>query len=180
MAKKSLKSSEFLIGAASVSGAAILAACAPQVVEKVVQQTVVVEKNVQQTVEVPVEQTVVVQAPAPAGPVVLTCAHAWEAAFEAHQEEFDNNFMKANPNIFIKRVNSEWSAHNQIVPTWAAAGELPDIIYVHGSRAFPWNKEGILITVQNYIETDKTFDVGGMWPEALNLPVQWQAVRHSL
>jgi multiple sugar transport system substrate-binding protein len=175
MAKKSLSRREFLIAAAGVSGAAILAACAPQVVEKTVQQTVevpvqqTVEVPVQQTVEVPVQQTVIVQAPAAAGPVVLTCAHAWEAAFINHQDDFDNNFMKANPNIFVKHINSDWSAHNQIVPTWAAAGELPDIIYVHGSRAFPWNKEGILITVDNYTASDTAFNVAGIWPEALKL-----------
>jgi multiple sugar transport system substrate-binding protein len=175
MVKKSLSRRQFLIGAASVSGAAILVACAPQVVEKTVQETVevpvqqTVEVPVQQTVQVPVQQTVIVTAPAPAGPVVLTCAHVWEAAFEAHQEEFDNNFMKDHPNIFIKRINSEYDSHNQIIPTWAAADELPDIIYVHGSRAYPWNQQGILITVDNYVTADTAFDVAGIWPEALKL-----------
>jgi multiple sugar transport system substrate-binding protein len=163
MAKKQLSRREFLVGAAGAGGAALLAACAPQVIEKTV------EVPVEQTVVVEKEKTVVVEAPKGEETVVLTAAHAWEAAFEAHQEEFDNKWMEQNPNVFVKRVNSEWSNHNQIVPTWAAAGELPDIIYVHGSRAFPWNKEGIMISIDDYLAADAAFDVKGVWPEALRL-----------
>lgn len=163
MAKKQLSRREFLIGAVGAGGAALLAACQPKVIEKTV------EVPVEQTVVVEKEKTVVVEAPKGAETVVLTCAHAWEAAFEAHQEEFDNKWMESNPNVFVKRVNSEWSNHNQIVPTWAAAGELPDIIYVHGSRAFPWNHEGILIPVDDYIAADSSFDIAGVWEEALRL-----------
>jgi multiple sugar transport system substrate-binding protein len=150
----------FLSVAAGLGGTALLAACAPKVVEKEVvkKETVVVREK----------ETVVAEAPGQEM-VVLTCAHAWEAAFEAHQEKFDNQFMEKHPNIFIKRINSGWSEHNQIVPTWAAAGELPDIIYVHGSRAFPWNTEGILISIQEYVDNDAAFDVKGIWEEALKL-----------
>ncbi len=170
MGDKRVSRRDFLKRAALAGGAAVVAGCSPQVIEK----TVEVEKIVKETVAVEVEKevikeaTVVVQAPG-SEMVVLTAAHAWEAAFEAHQETFDNMFMEENPNIFIKRVNSGWSDHNQIVPTWAAANELPDIIYVHGSRAFPWNKEGIMIPIDNYLTVDTAFDVQGVWEEALKL-----------
>jgi multiple sugar transport system substrate-binding protein len=161
------------MGAATVGGAAVLAACAPaapqeaptaQVIEKQVTSVV------KETVVVQTEKTVVVQG-TPAAPdmVVLTTAHAWEAAFEAHQEEFDNKWTEKNSKVFIKRVNSGWSDHNKIVPTWAAAGELPDIIYVHGSRAFPWNQQGIMITIDDFVANDASFDIKGVFSEALRL-----------
>jgi multiple sugar transport system substrate-binding protein len=176
MATKHISRREFLGLAAGLGSAALLAACGPTPtpqtveVEKVV--TKEVEKVVKETVEVEkvVKETVVVQA-TPAGPqiTVLTVAHAWEAAFEATQEKWDNAFTEKHPDIFIKRVNSEWGAHNQIVPTWAAAGELPDIIYVHGSRALPWNHEGIMVSIQDFVDADAEFDVKGVWEEALKL-----------
>ncbi len=172
MTKKQMSRREFLLGAASVGGAALLAACAPQaaptpqVIEKEVQVTSIVKETVVQEVE----KTVVVQGtPPPPGTIVLSTAHAWEEAFMGHQVEFDNNWMAKNPNVVIKHVNSGWSDHNKIVPTWAAAGELPDIIYVHGSRAFPWNQQGIMISVDDFVANDAAFDIKGVWAEALRL-----------
>jgi multiple sugar transport system substrate-binding protein len=140
----------FMKRAMIASGALVAAACAPQTVQKA-------------------ESEGVGDKPASNEIIVLTAAHAWEAAFEAHQNKFDNMFNEKNPNIVLKRINSGWGEHNQIVPTWAAAGELPDLIYVHGGRAFPWNKEGILISIQNYVDVDNEFDIKGVWEEALRL-----------
>ncbi len=168
MANKPLSRREFLGAAAGLGGAAFLAACAqatPQVVEKVVTKEVEKQVTVKETVIVEVTSA----APAAPAMTILTIAHAWEAAFEATQEQWDNKFMEKHPDIFIKRINSDWNQHNQTVPTWAAAGQLPDIIYVHGSRAFPWNKEGIMVSIQDYVDADKAFDVAGVWEEALKL-----------
>ena len=55
------------------------------------------------------------------------------------------------------------------MPTWAAANTLPDIIYVHGRYAFPWNHEGILIPINDFIDKDAAFNVKGIWEEALRL-----------
>ncbi|GAB4423986.1 MAG: sugar ABC transporter substrate-binding protein [Anaerolineae bacterium] len=101
--------------------------------------------------------------------ITLTVAHAWETAFMPHQEEWDAQFMAANPDIKLSDINNTWGDHQTIVPTWAAAGQLPDVLYVHGSRAFPWSKEGLLINIQSYAEADEEFDVGGIWEEALRL-----------
>lgn len=102
--------------------------------------------------------------------VTLTTAHAWEAAFIDHQKEFDNNFKAKHPDIAdIQITNNTWADHNKIVPTWAAANTLPDIIYVHGRYAFPWNHEGILIPVSDFIDKDADFNIKGIWQEALRL-----------
>jgi multiple sugar transport system substrate-binding protein len=150
MGDKPLSRRDFMKRALIVGGAVAAVSCAPQAVQPAANEGVG-EK-------------------APANDIIiLTAAHAWEAAFEAHQNNFDNMFNEKNPNIVLKRINSGWSEHNQIVPTWAAANELPDLVYVHGSRAYPWNKEGIMISIQNYTEVDTAFDVKGVWEEALKL-----------
>ncbi|NOZ28042.1 MAG: sugar ABC transporter substrate-binding protein [Chloroflexi bacterium] len=150
MTAKRMTRREFLGFAAGLVGGAALAACAPPA-----------------------------GAPAPTGKeekpteapevTVLTTAHAWDIVFLEHQKKFDNMFMERHPDIQIKVTNNTWSEHNTIVPTWAAAGTLPDIIYVHGRYAFPWNFEGILVSVQNYVDSDEEFNVEGIWEEALRL-----------
>jgi multiple sugar transport system substrate-binding protein len=100
---------------------------------------------------------------------VLSFGHHWEAAFQSHQDEFDRNWLETHQDIEIKVTNNTWSDHNQIVPTWAAANTLPDIIYVHGRYAFPWNHEGIMVSIQDYVDSDTDFNVAGIWEEALRL-----------
>ena len=80
-------------------------------------------------------------AAASAEPVTLTFGHHWEAAFRPHQDEFDKKYIAEHPNTKIEITYNTWADHNQIVPTWAAAGTLPDVIYVHGRYARPWNHE---------------------------------------
>jgi len=166
MKGKKLSRRDFLhMGALTAAGAA-LAACAPAT-------PLVVEKEVPVTVEkevpVEVEKVVVVTVPAAAEVTLLTFGHHWDVTFRPRQEDWDNIFMERHPDIAIKRTNNTWAEHNAIVPTWAAAGKLPDIIYVHGAFAFPWNHEGIMVSIQDYVDTDAEFNVGGVWEEALRL-----------
>lgn len=101
--------------------------------------------------------------------VTLSFGHHWEAAFRPRQEEFDRRYAERHPGVRFEYTYNTWSEHNQIVPTWAAAGTLPDIIYVHGRYAFPWNHEGIMISTQDFIDNDPEFNVAGIWEEALRL-----------
>jgi multiple sugar transport system substrate-binding protein len=111
--------------------------------------------------------------------ITLTIGHHWDAPFKPVQDEWDANFMADNPDITIENIYNTWADHNTIVPTWAAAGELPDIIYVHGSRAYPWAREGILLNIQSYADADTEFDVDGIFPEALRL-YKYEDEIHSL
>lgn len=111
--------------------------------------------------------------------ITLSFGHHWEAAFQPVQAEFDKNYMEKHPNINITVTNNTWGDHNQIVPTWAAAGTLPDVIYVHGRYSFPWNYEGIVISIQDYIDNDPEFNVEGIWEEALRL-YRFNGNQHSL
>ena len=136
----------------------MLAACAPKVVEveKIVKETVVVEKVVEKQVQAP-------QA------TLLRVGHMWSIDFRGVQEEYDNDWMDAHSDVTIKRSYSTWADHNRLVPTWAAGGEMPDIIYVHGSYSFPWNKDGIMVSLEPYYSTDTEFNVDEIIPESKKL-----------
>ncbi len=152
MAEKRMTRREFLGFAAGLAGGAVLAACTPA------------------TPAAPAPEAKEEKPPEKAEEkIVLTFGRHWEAAFRPRQAEWDEKFMERHPNFEIKVTYNTWSEHNQIVPTWAAAGTLPDIIYVHGRYAFPWNFEGILISLQPFIDADPEFNIEGIWEEALKL-----------
>lgn len=116
----------------------------------------------------PTDERKVDRAPA-VDKVVLTVGHHWETAFRPLQEAFDQQYVAQHPEIAFQYIYNTWSEHNQLVPTWAAAKTLPDLIYVHGGRAFPWAFEGILVSLQDYVDQDEAFNVQGIWEEALRL-----------
>lgn len=107
--------------------------------------------------------------PAGQDAVTITFAVHWELSFQPVQEEWDAKYIAEHPNVTIEKIYNTWADHNAIVLTWAAAGELPDIVYVHGSRAVPWGKGEILLPLNSYIEADADFNVEGVFPEALRL-----------
>jgi len=100
---------------------------------------------------------------------LLSFGQTWDAAFRPVQEEFDANWLAEHPDVEIEAVYSTWADHNNTVPVWAAAGTLPDIIYVHGSRVAPWAAEGIITSIQSFVDADPEFEVEGIWEEALRL-----------
>jgi multiple sugar transport system substrate-binding protein len=102
-------------------------------------------------------------------PTEVSIAYHWEAAFRPSQEAWEAKFLERHPEITIKPIFNTWADHNNLVPTWAAAGTLPDMLYVHGSRAAPWAAENILTSVQSYVDADTEFNVDGIWPEAMRL-----------
>ncbi len=99
----------------------------------------------------------------------LSLGLTWEAAFRPTQDEFDKNFMDKHPDITLNKQYNTWGDHQTIVPTWAAAGTLPDIVYVHGSRGAPWTAEGIITDIDDLANGDAEFNVSDIWEEALRL-----------
>lgn len=117
---------------------------------------------------------------APAGEVTeVSLGLTWGASFQPRQAEFNDMFMERNPDISLEVIYNTWGDHNNVVPTWAAADELPDVIYVHGSYAFPWAFEGISVPIDSYTESDEEFDVAGIWEEALRL-YRFQGATHAI
>lgn len=102
--------------------------------------------------------------------VELQMAFTWEAAFQPVQEEFNKKFMERHPNIKIKSTYNTWADHNRVVPTWAAAKTLPDVIHVHGAYIQPWIKLGAFRSLEPYLKQDREFDFpNDFWPEPLKL-----------
>lgn len=99
----------------------------------------------------------------------LTMALTWGAEFRPTQDEFDAGFMDRNPNITVDKQYNTWGDHQTQIPTWAAAGILPDIVYTHGTRAAPWAAEGINTNIDDIVMGDAEFNVGDIWDEALTL-----------
>lgn len=99
----------------------------------------------------------------------VTMALTWGAEFRPTQDEFDANFMDRHPDIVIDKQYSTWPDHQTVIPTWAAAGILPDIVYTHGTRAAPWAAEEINKNIDDLATGDVEFNVDDIWDEALNL-----------
>jgi len=156
---------KFLQWSAGVAGMAALAACAPPAAAPAA---------------APAGGEAAAPAAAPAAEMItLTTGHAWEAAFQPHQAEFDRLYSESHPGVTVEMTNNTWGDHQKVVPTWAAANTLPDIVYVHGSRAFPWAFEGITIPTQDYIASDEAFDVASIWEESLSL-YRFRGVQHAI
>lgn len=111
--------------------------------------------------------------------ITLTLALHWEPSFQPTQEAFDAAFMERHPEIKIETIYNTWADHNAIVPTWAAAGELPDIVYTHGSRATPWAAGEICSNLDSYIEATPDFNVDGIFPVALE-QYQYEGSQYAL
>lgn len=111
--------------------------------------------------------------------VVLSIGLTWGATFQPVQAEFNDNFMEEHPHIELDVVYNTWADHNNVVPTWAAASQLPDLIYVHGSRGFPWAFEGITVPLDEYANNDEEFNIEGVWEEALRL-YRFQGEQHGI
>jgi multiple sugar transport system substrate-binding protein len=153
MQANQLSRRQFLhLAGAGVASAALLAACAPV------------------PAGAPAAAGGEAGAAAPAAAqTVLTFGHHWDAAFRPRQDEFDQKWLAEHPDVKIEITYNTWSEHNQIVPTWAAAGTMPDVLYVHGRYSRPWNFEGILVSTQDYIDADADFNISDIWDESLRL-----------
>lgn len=155
MAEKRLTRREAirLLGATAATG--VLAACQPQVLEKVVRETVEVEKVVRETVPVEklVKETVVV-APTAARdalnlpnaatgipyevkpqindgkPIKLTY---WEwAGFRAvYEKKWAQEYMSIYPNVTIEITTVPWDEYWTKIFTNVPAGQGPDLFHFH-------------------------------------------------
>ncbi|NPV08513.1 MAG: sugar ABC transporter substrate-binding protein [Anaerolineae bacterium] len=155
-----------LLASAAAAGGGLLAACAatPQVVEKVVEQTVVVKETVVVEKEVP----------AAAGqPVIMTAHFTWSPVYEPRIKEWNDRFMEANPGIAVAIVWEPWSEWQTKILTLAAAGQMPELVAVHISRAQVLSKQGAILPLDEWIAADPEFDVGDYYPASLEM-FTWQ------
>jgi ABC-type glycerol-3-phosphate transport system substrate-binding protein len=152
MATQDISRRRFLKGLVAVTGGAALAACAaptPQVIEKVVKETVVVqgtpqvvEKQVTQVVEKQVVQTQVVEKqvtaapPTKAAPTEVRVSHWWPQNW--HSRWFP--IVQEQANVKIKEEIYPFGEYNAKLLTQVAAGTAPDVIQLdqgHNGNFFP-------------------------------------------
>ncbi len=133
--------------------ALILAACSqatptPEVIEKIVEKTVVVEK----TVEVPVKETVVVEktvvVEVTPEPTEKTVVEFWTTDNEEKRvdvyETVAKKYMAEHPDVEIRIVPIEEGGISQRIATARAANRLPDIVRMGVERVSAFAADGIL------------------------------------
>jgi multiple sugar transport system substrate-binding protein len=179
MSKTRLSRRAFMQASAGAAAGALLAACQPQVIEKEVEVTrqVEVEKEVEvtQVVETEVEvEKIVTATPLPCEVVELRCTHAWPADQWARQVEFDEVFNQENPCVNVTGENYPWGDTVAKLTTLAAAGTLPDLIYVHYSWAQRFIMDRMILNVQPYLDTDPSFWDLDDWVEPALMSYRWQ------
>ncbi|MGI6377320.1 MAG: extracellular solute-binding protein [Anaerolineae bacterium] len=175
--------------AAALGGAGILAAaCQPEVVEKIVKETVmvegeaqVIEKVVKETVVVEVEKEVAAQ-PAPQGPVSVVfarffgeCADEYEGITEISQgrgecgiiQVITNAWNAEHPDQHVETMVVGWGEHYQRLAAGLAAGETADIAIMHGAFLPNYAGRGLLFPLDDMV-TNTSIDVNDYLPTALD------------
>lgn len=99
--------------------------------------------------------------------VGITVAHAWDAVFMETQKKFDQDFMQRHPNIQVTAENTPWGEFLTKYLTQAAAGTLPDIIYLQFAWAQKWIQQGSLIALDDHIKQQKDFNIEDFTPPSM-------------
>jgi len=154
MSGKRMTRREMLRLAALGTVGAVAAACGatptPEVVEKIVKETVVVEKEV------------IKEAP-PKEPVTLQANIAFTQSDYGLQYEIVQKwrdiFQQTYPWITVNIAFVDWQEHHDKMLVLAAAGELPDFIEVQASRSLLWIIEGVFLPVDEYTDADPDFNM---------------------
>ncbi len=157
----------------AIGGAGVLAACGatptPQVVEKVVKETVVVtqevEKVVKETVEV--QTTVVVEKEITAAPSSLSGAiKMWvfpmgendtESIWNPLTARFRQSYPDVQPNIELL----PWGGRREKMLTAFAAGEPPDLAYVNTDTLSLFGTNDVLVPLNDIIPQETWDDLYG-------------------
>jgi multiple sugar transport system substrate-binding protein len=153
METKRLSRREFLTLAGAASGAALLAACQPQVVK----ETVEVEKVV--------KETVVVQAtPAPEEMVEITFM-GWGATEEdTGVRSAITVFQGAEPNIKVTWLHTPEN-YAQKMLAMVAAGTPPDTAFVGSGDYTTYCRDGLLLDITDMLKADPVVGAPGYFIE---------------
>jgi len=162
---------------AGFGGTALLAACTPQVVEKIVKETVVVEKSVEKVVEKTVvveksvekvvKETVVVQAGNDIFKGDLLLWHPWGTGYEGGALPFVHqvaDFMTLHPEVKMTNV---YDATRDKYLAAIAAGNPPDLLVVDAPNIPTLGQRGALMALDPFIDRDN-WDMTQYWPMAVD------------
>jgi len=147
---QTLNRRQFLKVSAGSAAAILLAACAPQPATQP-------SAPAEEPTVAPGAAEEGAPAAAPAKVVELRVSHAWPADQWARQVEFDEIFNQEHPDIHVTGENYPWGDTVAKLTALAAAGTLPDVIYVHYSWAQRFIMDGMIRNVQPYLDNDPEF-----------------------
>jgi multiple sugar transport system substrate-binding protein len=166
MEKRSLNRRDFLRLSAAAAAGVIVAGCGPaptpQVVEKVVKETVVVE-GTPQVVEKVVKETVVVQAtPPPAAVAEITYLDidetgAGDAAFKVYTDQVIAPFNDQNSTIKVNFQAGQGQWSDALVAS-IAAGNAPDIFVTYIGVARKIMEAGQMLPLQEHFTEEELQD----------------------
>ncbi|MHB0859615.1 MAG: ABC transporter substrate-binding protein [Anaerolineae bacterium] len=146
------------------ASATILAACQPQVVEKIVKETVEVEKIVETEVEKIVEQTVVVEVEAGPAKAALEgqVGVLWGISYEHHVKAYERcaNLFKEQTGAEMK-IEPEAGADKFIAAL--AAGTAPDIECLMGKLLTPLLIRNVVASVDETVFAPMGVDASDKW-----------------
>jgi multiple sugar transport system substrate-binding protein len=103
----------------------------------------------------------------PTEKVTISVAHAWDATFFERQKQFDELFMKRHPNIEVKAENTPWGEFRQKYVAQAAGNALPDLLYCQFSWSQELIKQGLFVSLDDYIAAEKDINLADFTPPSL-------------
>ena len=164
--RKTATRREFLKGLAMVGGGAVLAACAPREIEKIVevpvQQTVEVEVEVERTVEVEKEVVVeVTSAVAPPETIRLRVSVWGDVPDLASYLDITESFNAKFPNVVAAPEQYPGWYYDKVIANFAA-GIPADLTYVQCWAWQRWVDADLFYSLDDYIAAD---GVEYLWPD---------------
>lgn len=155
MSEKKISRRELLKLTGASAAGALLAACQaePQVIEKVVKETVEVEKIVKETVVVETEKIVEVT-PSGEKPLLRFAMYnfdPWLAALPKMFDDFETEIGSAQ----VKLETAPWEQFWSRFESQAAAGIAPDLQIGDPFKVARYANEGIYLNIDPYLDRDK-------------------------
>ena len=175
----------FLRTAAVATSGALLAACQPKVVEKIVKETVIEKEIVKETVVVEgtpqvverevtkvVEKVVTAPPKAPEGPTFIRMSVWGYAPDMVMYTAIVQSFMQMQDEIKVTPEQYLGGYYEKIVANFAA-GNSADIIYSQGIGWTPFSDNDQLLPLDSLIERD---GAGDFWPDlsGYDLQCKWE------
>ena len=167
MTGRTLTRRDFLLASATAGASALLGACSkptPEIVQKIVKETVVVQKIVQETVVV--EQVVVnvgeLGADRLRDEMTLgsippdqegTFTHA---VFDGGRSglklaDLRDWFSTWYPNVKLEGAHPYWDKYWATLPDLLASGDQPDLASIHFSMVAPFACKGWMLSIDDYV-----------------------------
>ena len=170
MALRNLSRRDFLRNASVLGSAAVLSACAPKVVEKVVKQTVVVEKEVVKEVpkEVTVKETVIVAGTPKTVEKVVTTTPVpdleativlWTYPYTENDAEIvfaplNDLFYKEYPKVKMEVDVQPWNGRREKLYAAFAAGGGPDLWMASGDTVPAYVDKGVALPLEDILSKE--------------------------